>query len=653
MSAGQLEQVKQLERLLRQNPKSPKAASWHKELKGIRKNVANEESSAQIEKTRKKAREDALQHTRLPYLKTLKDKFPHEYSKYLAYLYMLYDPSDNMVRCPDSSTFACGLFHGRQTHKVVLDFGSSNGDFSIFVQPKIGSLLNTSGLNANGDFALTPAISISKPTFNSDSYDLSQDFLYYNDEEGTTLFNSFASRCIHIAEANALPTLFSGYLMNGNNFQLDDKFNCAVQYIDLTAEIPIPNPTVGPGWPTDVLQKIVPSFGATTNITNQCLTGVSGWYDVSPIFVVENGSVNNSVGQSAAILLEMDKQNQVTGYVLDHGGAFDSMYGNFTSNDKFQSGNNLLSIGNSLDWVGQIYNPNQSVFFSINWRINFDPTKKYVIACSTGIATINSVKVGFAMHSVGGNTKAYKPGVGNQPIISTLSEYTYSGTVGLAQSIRPVACAALLMNVTPQIYQGGTLATASLPTGTSHLWVENSANSPIQSLDGLRALNIENRVTCNPASKGGYAIWIPNEPSARDYKSFTDHNAFDYGGLCFSGSLPTQSGVTTICFELLVDTVFEYTTASRLLDTRICKGDPAIFTAALNNVETNLMVCENPEHLEKIKQAVISGLFPMSNFFSGSPTSKVMQSLNFGAKVGKKVMDGNYSEMVSSLVGLM
>jgi hypothetical protein len=349
-------------------------------------------------------------------------------------------------------------------------------------------------------------------------------------------------------------------------------------------------------------------------------------------------------------MVELDKSWNVTGYVMDHGGANDFVYGSFISNNRFQSSRNVPGTV-AQDWVGQVYNNNQSVFFSLRYRVNLDPTKYYLLVANAAVNNPATVGVGYYAYSVSGHTEAFYSNQG-WPATGTPISYNYGTNQGLAQAIRPIACSALLTNITPTLYQGGTIACVSLPTGATATWIENIGAPPMESLSGAGVANIDGRVRTGPARNGAYAVWIPNEPSARDFKSFTDHNNFDFGGIVFSGALPAVSNVVTPVFELFVDVVYEYTTISRLLTPLPCRGSPDLFVTSLDIVESNGLVFENDTHSMKISDIVLGTLFPMSNLFPGANgPERVVNSLKAipdALKMGVSLYAGEYGDAATT-----
>jgi hypothetical protein len=331
------------------------------------------------------------------------------------------------------------------------------------------------------------------------------------------------------------------------------------------------------------------------------------------------------------------------------------MYGTFTSIDKYQSGIENFNF-TPRDWPSYIHSSPQSLVLSMTHRINMDPKNFYLLGHSLPSSNLPALLVfsGFTITSITGRSTIYptlqQVGGTTDPI-----SYEYLSDQGLATSIRPIACSALLSNITPQIYQGGNLVAATVAPGVLNDWIDGS-DTDLRTYEGLSKANLpKTRLMSGTAAKGAYACWMPMEDESRNFESLTGLNKRDYGGIIFNATLPNLGiPTTTNVFNLRIITVYEYQTTSRLLYTQTCKGDLDLLVQTFDAVETGGMIFENPEHMDKIRDVIVRGLFPLSNLFPGeNAADRIKASFKFGGKQIQNVMNGDYDAMLQDAFGLL
>lgn len=532
--------------------------------------------------------------------------------KYVNYMHQLMNPESYLVQCPDDVSVPTGLYKSIKNYSIAVDTLASNGQFSIVVQPKIGSGSNSDFFGSN--------VCVMKMSANDVGPMTTTTWNAYTDTNSAEMFSPL-NMYFGLIGAGARP---AGIYFSNSGFPntpisgtptstwLDPDNNLTLSFKQLDRPIVLPAGV-------DVNGNPVPSIPITAANSNNFdlsgFNGASGWYDLTVFALNANSSALIAGSAISYYLFETDLSfNNCTGYIRSSTGALDQVAGVFVSSnrwDRFSTG-----LAHEFDWTPTVTAVNQQSLGSITWRVNLDYNKYYFV-CTTIQQTVGTAdgafSTNFQLHS-----------------LNRTSEYTGGS---LIENLRPIACSALASFVGPPAFLNGSLAMGVLPVGSLQEWIDSSA---ARSYSTLTSDILPNTIYTGVANKGAYGFWLPTDAESRILKPLQQHNATDFGAIVINGNINSAGGgvTATTVYALRVITVYEYTTTKRLLAPRPCIGDLATFTKVISFLSENPRVFENPLHLQSILNIAKKAISPIASAFfrkpnqnQGSKTSEINKLL--------------------------
>lgn len=518
--------------------------------------------------------------------------------KYAKYMLTVMDPSNHQSKMPDSYNTPVALYKSVRVLPININFSTNTeGKFAILVRPIIGNITPT---KANSQ------IMVSKPGTTDLLDDANYD--YYSDPQVEAFSSGLGGEWATIGYTNGnLRTMnaseYIGYILFDTLVvNLDTIRNgLAITLTEINA------PSVLTSFLTyDGKQCAIRAGGLTYGVG-----GLSGWHSVSTYGNYPGSSLETAT-KAYFLFGEISDEGVVTPLVVT--GASTASY--IADHSKYRAYGFDTFVANT-------YSTSQGLCWRENFYYNFDSTKKYIISGVAISGTTDYLQQSITFSKV------------NPP----------SGAEGssslLIPTYRPIAQSAILTNVTPKLYEGGTLACMSVIKGETQYFLEPNATYNFRTLDGISTSNADdnNRLSlAMKAEKGAYTFWLPYQNvNAPNFADLSTSNSTDFGGIIFCGNVPAQSGVSTV-FYLKVTTIFEYTTPNRLIETKSYVGDQTKLTAAMNNIiSQKSIVFENPTHLKKIQDAILSCLSPIYGVSMLTGTDPVKNLEKYG-KIASKVL---------------
>lgn len=534
--------------------------------------------------------------------------------KYAKYLMAVSDPEHHMSKMPDSFTTAVALYKSVQVIPINIDFTTNpNGQFAIFLQPNIG----------------TPApskdafqVMVSNPGI-TDINDNSQ-YTYYSDPQADLFYSALGGEWAQVTTANVSPFGIINALAteavhwtNHVSFQTiaaNQKVTSSGSSLQLSQfEVP-------PSTFCNLIESVIPTgLYAGKNMlapagTWSSITGLSGWHLVSNYCIYPNSDLVTA--QKVFFYFGVDPTPTNCTVIFIAASATDSF-----TNPAFASDYEALPYD---QWSVLTGSNGQSLLWRENFYFNFDANKKYYIS---GSFESSAPPDGCTFTTT--YTKCNAP-----PSITKPSPR-------FIPTLRPVAQSALLTNVSPKLYAGGTMACMSMVTGERQYFLQpGSENENYRKLQGLVFSGADENGRLNvamKAEKGGYTFWKPYQRvQAPDLVDVDKLNATDNGGIAFVGNVPAQSNLSTVFF-LKVVTLFEYTTQSRLIAVKPYEGDTGKMVEALNKLGKESIIFENPTHMSSLSKRILSMMCPLYGISEATGT-------DFGKNVQK------FSDVASKLI---
>lgn len=509
--------------------------------------------------------------------------------KYVNYMHQLMNPESYLTHCPDDVVLPTGLYKSIKNYTITVD-PAANGQFSIVVQPKIGSNLQTDFFGSN--------VLIQKP---NGLPNIPIDNTYwdnYTDPVADEMFSPDSS-LYGIAAASMRPTgsfFLSGGLPSsgsGGPYVVDPKSNINLNWVGMSQPF-----TLQAGSMTDgtAVAPIPVTFANSNGYDISAFGGLSGWYDVTVGVVNTNTSALNVGLNQSLYFVEINRDfSAPSGYLRSTTGNLDAYQGVFASPNRWSP----FSVGAAttpFDWLSTVTAVNQQSLGTITWRVNLDESKYYAIFQNLSLTAaigINSIYLTVQIHS--------------------LNDATEFAQNTLVQNIRPIAQSVLCSFVAPPGFVNGTLAIANLPIGSTSDWIAGTDRSYSTLTSGTYPLSMY----VGAANKGAYTFWIPGDSNARELKTYSDHCSTDYGSVVIVGNVNSNAiNSAFVAFSMRVVTIYEYTTTKRLLSPVACLGDLSTFSKIIGFLADNERAFENPTHLKRLLDIAKETLGPMaSNFF--------------------------------------
>lgn len=509
--------------------------------------------------------------------------------KYAKYALAVMDPDNHLSKLPDSYNSPTALYKSVQVIPIRIDFTNNpNGDFAIYVKPNIGTIVPS-----NSSYQ----IAVSKPNPTNLLEMTSANYNFYSDPQATMFYSGLNGQWAveHAFSGNTygvIPAVWTSNVVfhTGSSDSTPTSALATTTCPIITEDIP-ESATAGSGFSYDTKTMRIPS-GGTGYI--RCYRNLSGWYMISNYCYYPGGSL--VVGQKNYFMFASD----ITAT------SFKPLYLIASASTAYQdpslTNDNFFIVNNDLRPVNS-----QAVTQGILWRCNFyykfESSKNYYF--SGAFATSNTTPDADSCLMNTTFTKVNPPG--------SLEDDSL-----LIPKLRPVAMSALLTNVTPNLYKGGVIGCLSAITGESKYFDQPDSSQNLQTIAGMTTLNADESGRCKssmPAAKGAYAFWLPYQNvSQTDLVSVNQLNSQDYGGIAFSGNVTGTAGSTTAStvFFLRVVTLFEYTTTTRLIETRAFSGETNKMQAVLSKIYSNKsIIFENPMHLGQIKDMFLSAMSPI------------------------------------------
>ncbi len=539
----------------------------------------------------------------------------HYEPKYVHYLETLLDCSSmgKRVRTPDEYSSPTGLYPSEVQFEVSIDqVANPNGDFVLYVQPNPRELAFASPPTGRGTW--------SDPTTDlSIKSDHNVDKLFSCCEEPLYLAGNNVGQGVAGVDVGyhqeTMPWIKNGPgagIIGTNAYVLPStaKYSTA-QWIDTSVSWTLPG-----------------SGGTASGVYGSGGVGsLAGWNQFNPSIINRSNTLVTNL-RASIVVIEYDPKGTVLGWFRTQAGpGTDDVWGSFSQtgalseilSDRIELVYDPVNFPLSVyDWEAIVYNPSQSLTSQLLLNIDCKPENYYGVAVYLQSSSSNN-----------GTTMSLE--IQSLPRLSE-----FATPCSIARYIRPVAQNILVTNVQPVLLKSGRLIACEVPPGTREQ-IFSDAEESLTRYEYLSTQTYPNGKYTGNAALGTYGVRVPQFPLWKDFVPLIALKELDYGGFVVCGNINGLPAGLSRTFNIKINTLYEYTTTSPIVDPRVSVGNPTTLYDVVNQIATRPHVWENNTHMKKIAAILTKAMFPIVAIADGTMQKSVEQLRK--TSVGKPIMD--------------